>query len=151
MKKRTVATWIVVGALATGAGVALAETSPPSPAVDPVTTTTTADSATTTTAVPDSTTTTTAPETTSTTAPPETTTTLAPTTTTTAPGGGEGTHPDNHGAEVSKAAHDHSHDAECGNHGHYVSAVAHGQTTCAPAGEKSHGKGDGEGDEPSGD
>src|SRR5437588_819495 len=93
MKKRTVATWIVVGALATGAGVALAETSPPSPAVDPVTTTTTADSATTTTAVPDSTTTTTAPETTSTTAPPETTTTLAPTTTTTAPGGGEGTHP----------------------------------------------------------
>jgi hypothetical protein len=148
MRKRSVATWIVVGALATGAGVALADTSPPSPTVDSVTTTTVSDTSTTT--VP-GTTTTTVGETTTTVAP-DTTTTVAPTTTTTAPGsddGHEGTHPDNHGSEVSKAAHDHSHDAECGNHGHYVSAVAHGQATCAPGAEKSHGKGAGGGDESS--
>ena len=42
-------------------------------------------------------------------------------------------HPENHGAVVSQAAHDHSHDAECGNHGKYVSSVAKGGTGCAPA------------------
>lgn len=41
----------------------------------------------------------------------------------------EGTHPDNHGKDVSEAAHDHSHDAEAGNHGAYVSGVARGDST----------------------
>lgn len=36
-----------------------------------------------------------------------------------------GEHPDNHGAVVSAAAQDHSHDEACGNHGKVVSAVAH--------------------------
>jgi hypothetical protein len=40
------------------------------------------------------------------------------------------THPDNHGADVSTAAHDHSQDELCGNHGKAVSAVASGQTSC---------------------
>jgi hypothetical protein len=41
-------------------------------------------------------------------------------------------HPDNHGAVVSKAAHDHDFDEACGNHGAYVSEVARGGDPAAP-------------------
>lgn len=43
--------------------------------------------------------------------------------------GDEGTHPENHGKDVSEAAHDHSHDDEAGNHGRHVSGVARGDST----------------------
>jgi hypothetical protein len=142
MTKHRVAVWIVAAVLATGAGAALADSSPTDPTVDPTTTTSSV--------VGDATTTTVEPTTTSTTSTTvavTTTTTTEPTTTTTTGDDGEAAHPDNHGDAVSKAAHDHSHDAECGNHGHYVSAVAHGESTCAPgsaeeAKDKDHG-GDG--------
>jgi hypothetical protein len=109
--KKQVAAWIMSGVLVAGAGVAIAATDPGDPDL----------------CTPD--------------------TTLAPTTTTAESDGlagvtddteapdveadVEGTHPDNHGAVVSEAAHDHSHDAECGNHGAWVKAVAHGDETCA--------------------
>ena len=38
--------------------------------------------------------------------------------------GTEGEHPDNHGALVSEAAHNHDFDEACGNHGTYVSHIA---------------------------
>jgi len=133
MRKHRVAAWVMAAALVTGVGAALAESSPPGPTVEPTTTTSAV--------VDDSTTTTTVePTTTSTTVAGSTTTTEA----TAAPTGGDGEadHPDNHGARVSEAAHDHSHDAECGNHGHYVSAVAHGESTCTPGSEPGKDQGD---------
>ena len=53
--------------------------------------------------------------------------------------GGNANTNDNHGAVVSAAAQDHSHDAECGNHGKYVSAVAQGETTCTTTTGEVHG------------
>lgn len=118
--KKQVATWVVSGMLVAGVGIAAAETGVIAPASgDP---TLTAVEAPTTTVAPDPTTTTTLEDhagastgTVSNDATPvdgsETTDTVA-----------------NHGSIVSEAAHDHSHDAECGNHGKYVSAVARGQT-----------------------
>ena len=43
---------------------------------------------------------------------------------------------DNHGAVVSEAAKDHSHDEECGTHGRYVSSVAKGEASCTPKAPK---------------
>ena len=43
---------------------------------------------------------------------------------------GEGSPQGNHGAVVSEAAQDHSHDEECGNHGQWVSSVARGLESC---------------------
>lgn len=147
MKKR-VATWIVAGVVLVGGGVALADTQPSDPAVDPAveqpadTTTTTVVEGTTTTVAPEETTTTTE-ATTTTTEATTTTTEATPTTEADQPDDNESDdnesdapeadHPDNHGATVSQAAHDHSHDAECGNHGKYVSAVAHGKDGCDTA------------------
>lgn len=109
--KTKLASWIVIGVLALGGGVALAETAPDNPEV----------------------------------AGEEEVVTPAPETTTEGETAGEveeapeapetdgeegeegdeaGEHPDNHGAVVSAAAHDHSHDEACGNHGKVVSAVA---------------------------
>ena len=108
MRKSKVASWIVIGMLAVGGGVALAETAPENPEVvgDVVT-----------------------PEVEPAPAPaPEVDEEEAK-----APAvkddeaddeAPKGEHPDNHGAVVSAAAHDHSHDEACGNHGKVVSAVA---------------------------
>ena len=60
----------------------------------------------------------------------------------------QASHPDNHGADVSAAAQDHSHDddEEYGNHGAYVSSVAHGEvddegeSSTDPEAETSSGK-----------
>jgi hypothetical protein len=65
--------------------------------------------------------------------------------------GGEATHPDNHGKQVSEAAHDHSRDEECGNHGKAVSSVARGEETCTPPGDGEAGEGDAEAPEAEGD
>ena len=116
MRKPQVVVWVVAGTLAVGVAAAIAETGPAGPSVDPTATTTTAVDPTTT-------------STSSTLAPDEITTT---TTTLDAEGAAAGTHPDNHGAAVSEAAHDHSHDAECGNHGSWVSSVARGKEACTP-------------------
>lgn len=49
----------------------------------------------------------------------------------------ESEHPDNHGAVVSRAAHNHDHDEACGNHGAYVSHVARTgeEPPCATGGD----------------
>src|SRR5207302_9856726 len=114
--------------LGLGVVAALAETNAPGAADEPGTTTTIgADPTTTTTTVAadEATTTTTVA------ADDTTTTTVAAPDAPDAPDA-PATHPDNHGATVSEAAHDHSHDAECGNHGAWVSSVAHGESQCTP-------------------
>ena len=134
--KKHLATWIVVGMLAVGAGVAVAENQPADPTTsgapateelaapsDDMTATITSDDEGTeleneATEVEDD---------------------AEGDVTGTVPSG----HPDNHGAVVSQAAHDHSHDAECGSHGAYVSSVAQGEETC----QATDGDGDGDGGE----
>jgi hypothetical protein len=129
MNKSRVATWVVAAALAAGSGMALAETSPDDPEIDP------------------------AAETTTTTEAPTTTTVAEPTTTTTVEendgdverdetDGDAATkeHPDNHGKVVSEAARDHSHDEQFGNHGKYVSSVARGDKGERDGGGEAKGK-----------
>src|SRR6478736_6659072 len=61
--------------------------------------------------------------------------------------GTESEHPENHGKDVSEAAHDHSHDEEAGNHGAYVSGVARDKgttsTTVASSGAETSSGGHG--------
>ena len=128
MNKSRVAAWVVAAALAAGSGMALAETSPDDPEIDPAGATTTTEE-------------------------PTTTTVAEPTTTTTVEENdgdvegdeteGDGAtkeHPDNHGKVVSEAARDHSHDEEFGNHGKYVSSVARGDKAEGGAGGEAKGK-----------
>ena len=111
MQKKKVAGWLMAVVLVAGGGVALAESNPSGPSL------------------PDK-----ANEHATTAVENATTTTGATTTTSEAVEANNNANEPNdnsdHGATVSAAAQDHSHDAECGNHGKYVSAVAHGETTC---------------------
>ena len=63
--------------------------------------------------------------------------------------GTESEHPENHGKDVSEAAHDHSQDDEAGNHGQHVRDVARGggstPTTEAPSGAETSSGGHGRG------
>ena len=79
-------------------------------------------------------------------------TTIGDTTTTEAgdvEGDDDGAHPENHGKDVSEAAHDHSQDDAAGNHGRHVSEVARGDsttsTTAAPGGASTSTGGRGRG------
>jgi hypothetical protein len=111
MRKSKVATWIVASLVIGGAGMALAETAPTQPSLESTTTTSSTEAPTSTTS--------------STEAPTSTTMATADTT------AADPSSTQDHGALVSAAAHDHSHDAACGNHGAYVSAWA--KTGQAPA------------------
>ena len=115
MTKSKLASWIIAAVVLTGGSMAFAETAPEGPAVieggsggDGTGTTTTEGDGTGTTTETDG-------------------TTEDGTTEEEEEGATEeekAAHPDNHGALVSAAAHDHQYDEACGNHGKVVSSVA---------------------------